>query len=93
MQPSDDCPAGDHRTPDLGGSCACGMVTRIPAAPAPANADVRDVLARCLDDGVPGPVAAGTAQPGVEERVDRVLAAFADAGLVVSPELRLDSPA
>jgi hypothetical protein len=91
----DDCPASDHRTPASGGSCACGMVTRIPAA-APRVADVREVLARCLDEGTAGPVARAAeaaGSPGIQERVDRVLAAFADAGLVVARGARLRSPA
>ncbi|WP_346621889.1 hypothetical protein [Blastococcus montanus] len=45
----------------------------------PQSTDVRDVLARCLDD-----------EPG---GVDRVLAAFADAGLVVAPGTQLRPPA
>ena len=89
----DECPASDHRTPELGGSCACGMVTRVPAAPAARHADVRHVLARCLDDAAAGPLADEAHAAGIDERVDRVLAAFADAGLVVSPDLRLQSPA
>lgn len=79
MPPRDDCPQSDHQAPASGGSCACGMVTRIPVAEPPQSTDVRDVLARCLDD-----------EPG---GVDRVLAAFADAGLVVAPETRLRPPA
>ncbi|MGY1849449.1 MULTISPECIES: hypothetical protein [unclassified Blastococcus] len=60
------------------------MVTRIPAAPA--GVDVRDVLARCLDEGAVGSSA-------LQQRVDRVLAAFAEAGLVIAPDAGVRSPA
>ena len=97
MLAREDCTSSDHRAPADGGSCACGMVTRIPVAQAPAPTDVRDVLARCLDEegvGVPGgarPSADGT--PVLQQRVERVLAALVDAGLVVAPDTRLRPPA
>ena len=31
MPPRAFCPGGDHRPPATGGSCACGMVTRVPS--------------------------------------------------------------
>ncbi len=68
MPPRALCPGGDHRPPATGGSCACGMVTRVvtsrpmpkPARPAPApliRPEVRDALARCLYDGPGDPLA------------------------------------
>jgi hypothetical protein len=76
------------------------MVTRIPAAQASARIDVREVLARCLDDG-PGSPSAGddacwveaTVSSLLRQRADRVLAALADAGLVVTPGTQLRRPA
>jgi hypothetical protein len=72
MPPRAFCPGGDHRPPATGGSCACGMVTRIPSpravtpersargtgAPGPlVPPEVRDALARCLYDGPGDPLA------------------------------------
>ena len=66
MPPRAFCPGGDHRPPATGGSCACGMVTRVPTRtpPAPRTApppivrpEVRDALARCLYDGPGDPLA------------------------------------
>jgi hypothetical protein len=78
------CPGGDHRAPKAGGSCACGMVTRIPARRPAAQppAEVLALLARCLSEGSDGldAVAAGLLQ----ERADRLLAALTTAGLVLS---------
>ena len=71
------CRGGDHRAPQTGGSCPCGMVTRIPArrpAPEPLGADVLALLERCLRDG-PGPldpVASGL----LRERAAQLLAAL-----------------
>jgi hypothetical protein len=83
----DYCPSGDHRPPAEGGSCDCGMVTRIPVVvPLTGPVDVRTVLARCLDEdagSIPAPGA-----PAVEQRVGRVLAALADAGFVLTHEPR-----
>ncbi|MGY1773614.1 hypothetical protein [Blastococcus sp. SYSU D00813] len=76
------CRGGDHRAPQSGGSCPCGMVTRIPArrpAPAPLGADVLDLLERCLRDG-PGaldPQASGL----LRDRAAQLLAALDVAGL------------
>ena len=86
------CAGGDHRAPSSGGSCACGMVTRIPARrPAP-RPEVRDLLARCLHDGPDDPFgdrgagAEGTPDAAaLRRRADRLLAALAEAGLVVAP--------
>ncbi len=79
------CTGGKHLPPATGGSCACGMVTRIPApkrAPASPPPEVLALLARCLDDGVGAldAVAAGL----LRERADRLMAAFTTAGLVLS---------
>ncbi|NEK57858.1 hypothetical protein GCU56_08235 [Geodermatophilus sabuli] len=88
------CPGGDHRAPKTGGSCACGMVTRIPAArraAAQPPAEVLALLARCLDEGSDGldAVASGL----LSQRADRLLAALTTAGLVLSTgsELRLSA--
>ena len=68
MPPRVPCSGGDHRPPATGGSCACGMVTRVPSGtpsrPAPVRLgplvppEVRDALARCLYDGPGDPLAA-----------------------------------
>lgn len=92
MPAREDCPGSDHRPPVDGGACDCGMVIRIPVrTPVTGPVDVRTVLARCLDDESGG-VGASPA-PAVEQRADRLLAALADAGLVVTPEPRLSRPA
>ena len=66
MPPRAHCPGGDHRPPATGGSCACGMVTRVLSAPSrgpsvrrAADARPRCVmcLARCLYDGPGDPLA------------------------------------
>ena len=68
MPPRALCPGGDHRPPATGGSCACGMVTRVVTsrpAPKPVHSapgplirpEVRDALARCLYDGPGDPLA------------------------------------
>jgi hypothetical protein len=67
MPPRVLCPGGDHRPPATGGSCACGMVTRVPSPrprprppvrPGPlVPPEVRDMLARCLYDGPGDPLA------------------------------------
>lgn len=67
---SDPCPGSDHRAPRTGGSCGCGMVTVVPARPAAPRTGIRELLARCLDED---------ADP------DRLLAALAVAGLVLTP--------
>jgi hypothetical protein len=77
------------------------MVTRVPSRSAPVRPgplvrpDVRDALARCLYDGPGDPLAldATDHRPAdvrmsslLRHRADRVLAALAAAGLVVSAE-------
>lgn len=66
MPPRALCPGGDHRPPATGGSCACGMVTRVVtrkakpvrSGPPPlVRPEVRDALARCLYDGPGDPLA------------------------------------
>ena len=93
MPPRVLCPGGDHRPPASGGSCACGMVTRVPSARPPVRPgplvppEVRDMLARCLYDG-PGDPLAPEADMQISRllrlRADRVLALLSDAGLVVT---------
>jgi hypothetical protein len=74
MPPRALCPGGDHRPPATGGSCACGMVTRVvtsrPASrsvrPGPGpliRPEVRDALARCLYDGPGDPLAPDASDP------------------------------
>jgi hypothetical protein len=75
------CRGGDHRAPQSGGSCPCGMVTRIPArrpAPEPPGADVLALLERCLRDG-PG-VLDPRASELLRERAVQLLAALDVAG-------------
>jgi hypothetical protein len=80
--PDDDvCGRGYHLAPMSGGSCPCGMVTRVPAAPSLREpSGVRDLVARCLVErgGVPD-------LPDLRRRAQRVLDALAEAGLVVAP--------
>jgi hypothetical protein len=83
------CRGGDHRAPQSGGSCPCGMVTRIPARrpaalPAPLGADMIALLERCLRDG-PGvldPEASGL----LRERATQLLAVLDLAGAVSQPD-------
>ena len=102
MSPRAFCPGGDHRPPPTGGSCACGMVTRIknnkpartvirPIVPP----DVRDALARCLYDGPGDPLAPDATDPRPDDmrmsgilrrRADRMIAALAAAGLMVTAD-------
>ena len=99
MPPRVPCSGGDHRPPATGGSCACGMVTRVPSARPPVRPgplvppDVRDMLARCLYDGPGDPLAADVNNHRLADmqisrllrlRADRVLALLSDAGLVVT---------
>jgi hypothetical protein len=102
MPPRASCPGGDHRPPSTGGSCACGMVTRIPTstpvrtAPRPlVPPEVRDALARCLYDGPGDPLAPDAADHRPDDvrmsgilrrRADRMIAALAAAGLVVTAD-------
>ena len=98
MPPRVLCPGGDHRPPATGGSCGCGMVTRVPSLRPPMRPgplvppEVRDMLARCLYDGPGDPLAPETDNHRLADmqisrllrlRADRVLALLSDAGLVV----------
>ncbi len=79
------CSGGNHPASKSGGSCPCGMVTRIPAPQRPAAGpppEVLALLARCLDDGadILDPAASGL----LRERADRLLAAMTTAGLMLS---------
>jgi hypothetical protein len=86
MPVADPCPGSDHRAPRTGGSCGCGLVTVVPARRATAQPDVRELLARCLDDaGGLLAVPPGGARGLRQERADRLLAALSEAGLVVAP--------
>jgi hypothetical protein len=77
------CSGGRHEAPKTGGSCPCGMVTRIlapkppVAGPAP---EVLALLAQCLDDGSDGLDAAASGL--LRKRADRLLAALTTAGLL-----------
>jgi hypothetical protein len=79
------CSGGKHLAPTTGGSCPCGMVTRIPAPKRPAAGpppEVLAMLAQCLDEG---PEALEAAALGLlRERADRLMAALTSAGLVLS---------
>lgn len=102
MPPRVSCTDGDHRPPLTGGSCACGMVTRIPTRKplrTPARplvpVDVRDALARCLYDGPGDPLAPDATDHRPDDmrmsgvlrrRADRMIAALAAAGLVVTAD-------
>jgi len=100
MSPRAFCPGGDHRPPATGGTCACGMVTRVPTRrqapvrPGPlVRPEVRDALARCLYDGPGDPLAPDATDHRPDDvrisgllrlRADRMIAALAAAGLVVT---------
>jgi hypothetical protein len=101
MSPRAFCPGGDHRPPATGGSCACGMVTRVPTATSPVRPgplvrpEVRDALARCLYDGPGDPLALDATDHRPDElrmsailrrRADRMIAALAAAGLMVTAD-------
>ena len=102
MPPRVTCTDGDHRPPLTGGSCACGMVTRIPtrkpvrSVPPPlVPADLRDALARCLYDGPGDPLAhdASDHRPDamrmsgiLRRKAEQMLAALAAAGLVITED-------
>jgi hypothetical protein len=101
MPPRVPCSGGDHRPPAIGGSCACGMVTRVPSKRPPVRLgplvppEVRDMLARCLYDGPGDPLSADVNNHRLADmqisrllrlRADRVLALLSDAGLVVRTE-------
>ena len=79
------CTGGKHLPPATGGSCPCGMVTRIPARkrpPAGPPPEVLALLAQCLDDGV-GALDAASAGL-LWARADRLMSALTTAGLVLS---------
>ncbi len=79
------CSGGNHLTPRAGGSCPCGMVTRIPAPkrpPAGPPPEVVALLAQCLGDG--SEVLDAAASGLLRERADRLLAALSTAGLMLS---------
>jgi hypothetical protein len=79
------CSGGNHLAPRTGGSCPCGMVTRIPAPKRPAAGpppEVLALLAQCLDDG--SEVLDAAASGLLRERADRLLAALTTAGLMLS---------
>ena len=79
------CSGGNHLAPRTGGSCPCGLVTRIPAPKKPVPgppAEVLALLAQCLDDGFEGLDAAASGL--LRERADRLLAALTTAGLRLS---------
>ena len=79
------CSGGRHEAPKTGGSCPCGMVTRILAPKRPAAGpppEVLALLAQCLDDGCEGFDAAASGL--LRERADRLLAALTTAGLLLS---------
>ncbi len=78
------CSGGNHPAPRTGGSCPCGMVTRIPAPERPAAGpppEVLALLAQCLDDG--SEILDASASGLLRERADRLLAALTTAGLLV----------
>jgi len=77
------CPTSNHVAPKAGGSCPCGMVTRIPPRKRPAAApspEILALLAQCLDDGVGGLDAGASGL--LRERADRLLAALTASGLL-----------
>jgi hypothetical protein len=85
MFESERCSGGRHLAPKTGGSCPCGMVTRILAPKRPAAGpppEVLALLAQCLDDGSEGLDAATSGL--LRERADRLLAALTTAGLLLS---------
>jgi hypothetical protein len=77
------CPGADHRPPPEGGSCACGMVTRVPARRSVSQDPLRQLLQRALGEDVEGRLADdGGRASGSPSRTDRVLAALDAAGLL-----------
>lgn len=79
------CSGGRHLAPQTGGSCPCGMVTRILAPKRPVAGpppEVLALLAQCLDEGSGSLDAAASGL--LRERADRLLAALATAGLLRS---------
>ena len=79
------CTGGKHLAPATGGSCPCGMVTRIPAPkrpPAGPPPEVLAMLAQYLDQWTESLEAAASRLLG--EQVDRLMAALSTTGLVLS---------
>ncbi len=75
------CSGGNHFAPKTGGSCPCGMVTRLPVSDPEPPPEVLALLAQCLDDGAEGLDAAAAGL--LRARADRLLAAFTSAGLEI----------
>ena len=82
MSASGRCSGGNHYAPKTGGSCPCGMVTRLPTSAAEPPPEVLELLAQCLGDGAEALDA--TSAMLLRERADRLLAAFSTAGLEIS---------
>ena len=82
MSASGRCSGGNHVPPKTGGSCPCGLVTRLPPADDEVPPEVLALLAQCLEDGVEGLDAAAARL--LRERADRLLAAFTTAGLEIT---------
>ena len=82
MSESGRCSRGNHVAPKTGGSCPCGMVTRLPSSAAEPPPEVLELLAQCLADGAEA-LDAGAAML-LRDRADRLLAAFSTAGLEIS---------
>ena len=79
------CRGGRHDPPRAGGSCACGMVTRVPTPRRPAAGpppEVLALLAQCLNDGSQGLDAAAAGL--FSARAGTLLAALTSAGLRLS---------
>ena len=79
------CSGGRHLAPRTGGSCPCGLVTRIPAPRRPSAGPPPEVLALLTQflGNETGAVDAATSSL-LPERADRLLSALATAGLVIS---------
>ena len=102
MPPRVLCPGGDHRPPATGGSCACGMVTRVPSRTATGAPRARSCRRRCATCSRAAsttarvtrsrrtPTTTGSADMQISRllrlRADRVLALLSDAGLVVTAD-------
>jgi hypothetical protein len=82
MSGSGKCSGGNHHAPKTGGSCPCGMVTRLPTSAPEPPPEVLALLAQCLEDGIEG-LDAGAARL-LRERADRLLAAFSTVGLEIN---------
>ena len=78
------CPGATHVPPATGGSCPCGMVTRIPAPKRPPAGPPPEVLAMLthLDEWTQSLEAAASRL--LREQVDRLTAALSATGLVPS---------